>query len=78
MPNIRAYHSPVLSGSGTLSLTASKGSVLEDHILTPTPTSELLTQDRNTVLCEVSRLVGGTRLVVFPRCRPKNTTSRDP
>ena len=32
--------------------------------------------------CEGSRLVGGTRLVVFPRCltpyRPKNTTSRDP
>ena len=32
--------------------------------------------------CEGSRLVGGTRLVVFPRFltpyRPKNTTSRDP
>ena len=32
--------------------------------------------------CEGSRLVGGTRLVVFPRCltpyKPKNTTSRDP
>ena len=32
--------------------------------------------------CEGSRLVGGTGLVVFPRCltpyRPKNTTSREP